>query len=42
MPLNVLGESGLPKAMYSGAGTYNAIGTIVPVEVTVISGRRAA
>lgn len=27
---------------YSGAGTYNTIGTILPVEVIVISGRRAA
>ena len=40
MPLNALGESGLPKAQYSGAGTYNAIGTILPVEVTVNSQRR--
>ncbi|MFH1891121.1 MAG: hypothetical protein ABIK83_00385, partial [Candidatus Zixiibacteriota bacterium] len=42
MPLNALGETEVPIEINSGAGTYNAIGTIVPVKVTVNSQRRAA
>ena len=42
MPLNALGERGLPKSQYSGAGTYNSIGTIIPFQTTVIPQRKAA
>ena len=42
MPLNALGESGLPIAINSGAGTCNAIGVSIPFEVIVVSKRRAA
>jgi|GEM_PF-6526260 len=42
MPLNMLAESGLPMVLNSGAGTCNTIGTIIPVEVTIVQNRKVA